>query len=711
MSAAVVVDVGGTTTRVGLARDGRLVGPVLRVPTPSPRTGTPVALARDELMDLIAEHAQRLRAEHRVEVVGVAFGAVVTTAGVVRNASMLWLEPSAGFDVAGALRARLPWATVRVLNDVSAAAWHYRALGRFALVTVSTGVAIKVFDAGLPPEKRLVLDADGVGGEAGHTVVDPVAAGRPGARALGRSAAVGDRDAAAELERLGLPWCECGAVGDLCSFTSGPAVVRAAAARARRRPGSFAASVLAELTGGEPARIDAAALAAAAARADPFTGAVLRGATRQLAARLLQVCADLGLRTVVVVGGFAEGVGRPWLQFLRRNLDELVVDAGWFTGWKAADLDRLVIMPPDAQDAPLRGMAAYLRDGTVVEAVKPIGAGRLVLREVERPACGREQFLLRPRFAGVCGTDLQMLRGERGCEPGVPGHEVVAEVVEVGAGVTGLEPGDVVGLNPNNPLDDDDKLGHNRPGVFTELIVGDAGWLRRGQVVPLPRTAGARETLLEPLAAVVRARELTAAHAPGRRVLVVGAGVAGLLHAALARHHGAGAVLIAGRSPERLRRAVELGLCAPEHAIELGPDLAGAEADTAVVAVSGGAGAAVTETLWPALAAGAAVHLFGGFGAGDTVASVPVGPLRATATSARVRSPVGRDAVLVGSRGGRREDYLAAVELPLGDVLDRLVSHVVPLRALPDVAAELAAHGTVGGEAALRVVVDIGGGR
>jgi threonine dehydrogenase-like Zn-dependent dehydrogenase/predicted NBD/HSP70 family sugar kinase len=710
-AAAVVVDVGGTSTRVGLARDGRVVGQVLQMPTPSPRTGTPAARARDELMDLIAEHAQQLRAKHRAEVVGVAFGAVVTTSGVVRNASVLWLEPSTGFDVAGALRARLPWASVRVLNDVSAAAWHYRALGRFALVTVSTGVAIKVFDAGLPWEKRLVLDADGVGGEAGHTVVDPAAAGRPGARELGRAAAAGDRAAAAELERLGLPWCECGAVADLCSFTSGPAVIRAAAAWARRRPELFAGSVLAELTSGDPSAIDAAALAAAAAPDDAFTGVVLCRATRPLAARLLQVCADLGLRKVVVVGGFATGVGQPWLRSLRRNLGELIVDAGWFTGWTTADLDELVTLPPDAPDAPLAGMAAYLDEQPILEAVKPVGAGRLVLRAVERPACGREQFLLRPLFAGVCGTDLQILRGERGCEPGVPGHEVVAEVVEVGSHVTGLEPGEVVGLNPNNPLDDGDKLGHNRPGVFTQLIVGDVGLHRRGQVVPLPRTAGASATLLEPLAAVLRAQDMTAAHAPARRVLVVGTGVAGLLHAALARHRGAETVLIAGRSPARLRRTVTLGLCAPEHAIELGPDLQVSDVDTAIVAVSGGAGAAVVERLWPALADGAVVHLFGGFAAGDTVAAVPVGPLRATADSARVRSPVGRDAVLVGSRGGRRADYLAAAELPLGDVLDRLVSHIVPLRTLPDVAAELAAHGTVGGEHALRVVVDMAGGR
>ena len=49
-------------------------------------------------------------------------------------------------------------------------------------------------------------------------------------------------------------------------------------------------------------------------------------------------------------------------------------------------------------------------------------------------------------------------RGDVGCEPDIPGHECVAEVVAVGASISGLQVGQVVTLNPNNPLDDSEKL-------------------------------------------------------------------------------------------------------------------------------------------------------------------------------------------------------------------------------------------------------------
>jgi len=161
----------------------------------------------------------------------------------------LWLAPLTGLDIRGELLRRMPWAEVLVLNDVSAAAWHYRAHGRFAIVTVSTGVAIKVFDVSASGAGGLVLDPDGLGGESGHTPAGPprldiLSDGAPATRRLGRAAAAGDAAARAALDAMDLPWCECGAVADLCSYASGPAVARAAIRTARLDPRGFAASAL-----------------------------------------------------------------------------------------------------------------------------------------------------------------------------------------------------------------------------------------------------------------------------------------------------------------------------------------------------------------------------------------------------------------------------------------------------------------------------------
>ncbi len=72
------------------------------------------------------------------------------------------------------------------------------------------------------------------------------------------------------------------------------------------------------------------------------------------------------------------------------------------------------------------------------------------LREswLEQPSPGPGQVLLRIRACAVCRTDLHIVDGEL-AEPKlplVPGHEVVGTIVELGAGVTGFEIGDRVGV-------------------------------------------------------------------------------------------------------------------------------------------------------------------------------------------------------------------------------------------------------------------------
>jgi alcohol/geraniol dehydrogenase (NADP+) len=51
-------------------------------------------------------------------------------------------------------------------------------------------------------------------------------------------------------------------------------------------------------------------------------------------------------------------------------------------------------------------------------------------------------------YTGVCATDLHMIDNDWGLSryPLVPGHEVVGHVIGVGAAVTSLRVGDVVGL-------------------------------------------------------------------------------------------------------------------------------------------------------------------------------------------------------------------------------------------------------------------------
>ena len=685
-----VVDMGGTTTRVGVWRDGAVQPGVRRFPTPKDT---------DAHLDAVAATVTAFQAEDpALRTVGVAVGATVDATGTVRNASMLWHRPATGLDLAGALRKRLPGARITVKNDISAAAWRYRHLGRFALLTISTGVAIKVFDDRLPMEHKLIEDPDGLGGEVGHV---PVRAHDEDFRTVGRAAAVGNHDARAALDELSLPWCECGTVDDLCGHASGPAAVRAVA----RAGGDLA---------------DTRAIAAAARAGDPFVTGVLRTVTRPLALYLLQLSAQLGLRRVVVMGGFVHGVGEPWFAALRANLGHLLPDGAWFTGWTGADLDALVVPSLDGDDS-LAGMGCYLAatEAQSRSLTKEVGATGVTLRTSPRPACGAEQFLGRIHFAGICGTDLQILRGERGWEPGVPGHECVGEVVAAGANVRAVRPGTVFAVNPNHPYDEHDKLGHNLPGVWRDLAPFDGHFAERGQLIELPAAGSAAWVLLEPLACAVRSLRAAGTPVKDCKVLVVGAGVAGLLHVLLARRWNADRVWLTNRGAGRLAAAIDRGLVEPDDCLRLDETLPArlGPVDTVVLATAGHAGPEVLAGLWPILADGATVHLFGGFAADAVIRTpggrtIPVGPVRGRGERPEVPLPGGRTVTLTGSRGAGRDDFDAAARACLPDTggtldLAPLISHVVSLDAAPRVLAELGATGRIDGRPALRAVLDL----
>jgi propanol-preferring alcohol dehydrogenase len=72
------------------------------------------------------------------------------------------------------------------------------------------------------------------------------------------------------------------------------------------------------------------------------------------------------------------------------------------------------------------------------------------LREVRRaiPEPAPDELLIRVRVCGVCRTDLHVAEGDLPVHrPSVvPGHEIVGEVVGMGADATGYAPGDLVGV-------------------------------------------------------------------------------------------------------------------------------------------------------------------------------------------------------------------------------------------------------------------------
>jgi len=176
------------------------------------------------------------------------------------------------------------------------------------------------------------------------------------------------------------------------------------------------------------------------------------------------------------------------------------------------------------------------------------------------------ECVIRVLAAGICGTDLELMRGYAGFS-GVPGHEFVGVVEDappkdagwIGRRVTGeITVGcgtcDGCRVAGRGHCDRRSVLGIiGRDGAFAEYLSLPAANLHR---IP-DGVSDEAAVLVEPLAAACRVLEQIAVTASTRSA-VVGPGRLGLLVALVLRAAGAG-VTIAGRGDARLTLARTLG--------------------------------------------------------------------------------------------------------------------------------------------------------
>jgi fructokinase len=175
----------------------------------------------------------------------------------------------------------------------------------------------------------------------------------------------------------------------------------------------------------------------------------------------------------------------------------------------------------------------------------------LRLEDRPMPVCAApDQVVLRVVQTGVCGTDRGVLLGKFLAETGViMGHEAVGEVVQVGSGVTMVQPGSRVIANPtlycgrcepcrrgrlNFCLNKTgNELGIDRDGSYAEYLLLEEQFLH-----PIPDDMSYdRAVLVEPMACVLN--NLDAARVgPDDTVTVLGGGPIGVLVGLAADHYG-----------------------------------------------------------------------------------------------------------------------------------------------------------------------------
>ena len=206
------------------------------------------------------------------------------------------------------------------------------------------------------------------------------------------------------------------------------------------------------------------------------------------------------------------------------------------------------------------------------------GAQDLRLTEVAPEALGPTQVRVGVKAVGICGSDLHYYRhGRVGDfvirEPLTPGHEASGQVLEVGAAVTRVKPGDRVALDPartcgvcrycrqgdSNHCEAVHFFGSasrypHMQGAMREQVV-----VQESQCLPVPDSLSFELAAFgEPLAVALHAVR-SAGTLLGKTAMVVGAGPIGALVVMAARLAGASHVIAVDIVDQTLAACARVG--------------------------------------------------------------------------------------------------------------------------------------------------------
>jgi 2-desacetyl-2-hydroxyethyl bacteriochlorophyllide A dehydrogenase len=204
-----------------------------------------------------------------------------------------------------------------------------------------------------------------------------------------------------------------------------------------------------------------------------------------------------------------------------------------------------------------------------VKAAVFYGSGEVRLEELPKPKPGPEDVLIKVKAAGICGTDVHIIRGTaRSAVPVVLGHEYSGEIVETGSRVAGLKVGDRITVDPNIACGECDyctvgkvnlcrrlkALGVDLNGGFAEYSV-----LPAKQAYKLPSQVSYEEAALtEPLACCVHGIELVSGPRI-RRAVILGGGPIGLMLVQLLRLEDSEEVILSEAVDKKRELALQLG--------------------------------------------------------------------------------------------------------------------------------------------------------
>jgi L-iditol 2-dehydrogenase len=196
---------------------------------------------------------------------------------------------------------------------------------------------------------------------------------------------------------------------------------------------------------------------------------------------------------------------------------------------------------------------------------------KLEIEEKEIPEPKENEILIKVKSCAICGTDIKVFHhGHKHIVfPRITGHEVSGVVFKVGKNVKEYKEGDRVAVAPAIPCgecyycrkgqqtmcDNLEAIGYHYDGGFAEYMLVPEDAVLNGCVNKIPDNLSFElASIAEPLACVINGQILSKIET-GDTVLILGAGPIGILHSLLAKINGAGKIILADISEERIKEA------------------------------------------------------------------------------------------------------------------------------------------------------------
>lgn len=196
----------------------------------------------------------------------------------------------------------------------------------------------------------------------------------------------------------------------------------------------------------------------------------------------------------------------------------------------------------------------------------------LRIEEIPKPSPKAGEVLIKVKACGICGTDVHIYNGDKGCFPTpagtVLGHEFSGIVEAVGEGVKEIKVGDRVCVDPNKLCGDcyycKSGIGHfceNMIGIGTGVNGGFAEYcaVPQSQVYKIAdSTSYEAAAMTEPTACCVHGIDMCNISC-GDTVAIIGGGMIGMIMLQLAKLSGAGKLIMIEPVAEKRTIAEKLG--------------------------------------------------------------------------------------------------------------------------------------------------------